>query len=53
MLAYQAIRIEEILTKKGPIDYDLLVTIKKEDFNYFNRTDFINIIGSEDIELCK
>ena len=53
LLAYQAIRVETLLTQKGTIDYDSLVTIKKEDFNYFTADDFINIIGSENIKLYK
>jgi probable Rubsico expression protein CbbX len=53
LLAFQAIRVEETLMKNGSIDYDSLVTIKPEDFNYFTGDDFINIIGSEEIELFK
>ena len=37
----------------GSIDYDSLVTIKPEDFKYFTGDDFINIIGSEEVELYK
>ena len=51
LLGYQAIRIENTLTTKGSIDYDSLITLKKDDFKYFTKEDFINIIGSEDIEL--
>ena len=53
LLSYQAIRVENSLTKNGKIDYDSLVTIRKEDFTYFTADDFINIIGSEDITLYK
>lgn len=51
LLSYQAVRVEELLTKNGKIDYDSLVTIKEEDFSLFNENDFVNIIGSEDIKL--
>jgi len=51
LLGYQAIRIENTLTTKGSLDYNSLVTIEKEDFKYFTKEDFINIIGSEDIQL--
>jgi len=51
LLSYQAIRVENSLIKTGKIDYDSLVTIRKEDFTYFSGDDFINIIGSEDIKL--
>jgi probable Rubsico expression protein CbbX len=51
LLGYQAIRIENTLTTKGSLDYNSLVTIEKEDFQYFTKEDFINIIGSEDIQL--
>jgi probable Rubsico expression protein CbbX len=53
LLSYQAIRVEDILIKNGAIKYDELVSIKPEDFNYFTPEDFINIIGSEDIQLYK
>ena len=39
--------------QNGSIDYDSLVTIKPEDFKYFTADDFINIIGSEKVELFK
>lgn len=51
LLSYQAIRVEKTLIKNGKIDYDSLVTVKKEDFMYFTGDDFVNIIGSEDIKL--
>lgn len=51
LLAYQAIRVEKLLTKNGQLDYTSLVTIEKDDFSYFNIEDFINIIGSEKVEL--
>jgi hypothetical protein len=53
LLSYQSIRIEKTLTSNGKIDYDSLVTLKKEDFDYFVADDFINIIGSENITLHK
>jgi probable Rubsico expression protein CbbX len=53
LLAFQAIRVEETLMNRGSIDYDSLVTIRPEDFNYFTSNDFINIIGSEEVELYK
>jgi probable Rubsico expression protein CbbX len=53
LLAFQAIRVEETLMNTGSIDYDSLVTIKPEDFKYFTGDDFINIIGSEEVELYK
>ena len=53
LLSYQAIRVEEILSKNGTIKYDELVSINPEDFSYFTPEDFINIIGSEDIQLYK
>jgi len=51
LLSYQSIRIENTLTSSGKIDYDSLVTLKKEDFDYFVADDFINIIGSENVKL--
>jgi probable Rubsico expression protein CbbX len=51
LLAYQAIRIEKLLTSQGNINYSSLVTIEKDDFRYFTAEDFINIIGSEKINL--
>jgi probable Rubsico expression protein CbbX len=51
LLSYQSIRIENTLSSSGKIDYDSLVTLKKEDFDYFVADDFINIIGSENIKL--
>ena len=51
ILSYQSIRIEKTLTSSGKIDYDSLVTLKKEDFDYFVADDFINIIGSENVKL--
>ena len=53
LLSYQSIRIEKTLTSSGKVDYDSLVTLKKEDFDYFVADDFINIIGSENITLHK
>ena len=51
LLSFQAIRVEDILSKSGSIDYDSLVTIRPEDFKHFTSNDFINIIGSEDVKL--
>jgi len=51
LLSYQAIRIENQLLTKGNVDYNSLVTIQKEDFKYFSKEDFINIIGSEEVNL--
>ena len=53
LLAFQAIRVEDTLMNSGSIDYDSLVTIRPEDFKYFTGDDFINIIGSEKVELYK
>jgi len=53
LLSYQAIRIEESLTQTGLLTYQSLTSITKEDFNYFTKDDFINIIGSENVELYK
>jgi probable Rubsico expression protein CbbX len=51
LLAYQANRVENILSSTGHIDYNSLVTIQKEDFLDFTAEDFINIIGSEKLKL--
>nr|AIM52758.1 CbbX [Ochromonas sp. CCMP1393] len=51
LLSYQAIRVEDTLVQTGKLDYDSLVTIQGQDFNYFSGDDFVNIIGSEDIQL--
>jgi len=53
LISYQAIRVEKELLQKGSLKYDELISITKEDFNYFTGDDFINIIGSEDIKLLK
>ena len=53
LLAYQAIRVEDTLTKKGNLDYNSLVTVQADDFKYFTEDDFINIIGSEKVTLFK
>jgi probable Rubsico expression protein CbbX len=53
IFAYQAIRVEQNLSKTGKLDYSSLVTIEKDDFKYFTAEDFINIIGSEKITLHK
>jgi probable Rubsico expression protein CbbX len=51
LLAYQAIRVENLLLKNGTLDYNSLVTLTKEDFLYLSEDDFINIIGSEKVSL--
>ena len=51
LFAYQAIRVERTLAKGGKLDYASLVSIEKEDLDYFTKDDFINIIGSEDVQL--
>jgi hypothetical protein len=51
LFAYQATRVERVLTTTGKVDYDSLVTIQKEDFRHFSVDDFINIIGSEKVNL--
>jgi probable Rubsico expression protein CbbX len=51
LLSYQAIRIEKLLSSKGTLDYESLVTVRPEDFNFFTEEDFINIIGSEKVTL--
>jgi hypothetical protein len=53
LFAYQAIRVENELVTKGTIEYESLVTIKKEDLQHFSQEDFINIIGDENIKLYK
>jgi len=53
LLAYQAIRVENLLSKNGQLNYNSLVTIKKEDFLHFTIDDFVNIIGSENVQLYK
>jgi len=51
LLSYQAIRVENSLTKNGVLRYDELTNIKLEDFSSFTHEDFINIIGSENVNL--
>jgi len=51
LLAYHAVRVENILTTHGDLNYDELVTIDAEDFKPFTVDDFVNIIGSENIRL--
>jgi probable Rubsico expression protein CbbX len=51
LLAYQAVRVENLLLKNGNLNYDDFVTITKDDFIYFTENDFINIIGSEKVKL--
>ena len=53
LLAYQAVRVENLLLKNGNLNYDDFVTINKDDFIYFTENDFINIIGSEKVKLYK
>ena len=51
LLSYQSIRLEDTLLNNGKLNYESLVTILAEDFKYFTQDDFINIIGSENIQL--
>lgn len=51
LFSYQAIRIENSLLEKGLLTYEDLATLKTEDFAYFTKEDFINIIGNENVEL--
>ena len=51
LLAYQAVRVEESLVKKGTLVYEDLVTLTRQDFNGLCAEDFINIIGSEKVKL--
>ena len=51
LLAYQAVRIEDSLIKKGTLVYEDLVTLTRQDFNGLCEEDFINIIGSENVKL--
>ena len=51
LLSYQSIRIEKTLASSGTLNYQALVNLKKEDFQYFSQDDFINIIGSENVNL--
>jgi len=53
LLAYQAVRVEDTLIKEGRIDYDTLVTLTKQDFTGLVPEDFINIIGSEKVNLLR
>lgn len=53
LFSYQSIRVENTLATTGKLDYDSLVTLKKEDFKYFTEEDFINIIGSEKVKLFR
>ena len=51
LFSYQAIRIENSLLEKGLLTYEDLATLKVEDFSYFTKEDFINIIGNENVDL--
>jgi probable Rubsico expression protein CbbX len=53
LLAYQAVRVEDTLMKNGNINYDTLVTLTIDDFSGLVEEDFINIIGSEQVNLLK
>lgn len=53
LLAYQAARIEKLLTRQGNLNYNSLVMIEKEDFSQFTPDDFINIIGSEKVKIYR
>lgn len=51
LLSYHSVKVEKILESKGAINYSDLVTINEDDFSYFVKDDFINIIGSEKVNL--
>ena len=51
LLSYQSIRIEKTLIEKGELTYNSLVRLEKQDFQHFQKDDFINIIGSEQVNL--
>ena len=51
VFAYQAVRIENLLTRQNQLDFQSLVQIEPEDFSYFTKEDFQNIIGSDQINL--
>ena len=51
LFSYQSIRVQDTIVKNGSINYESLITLKEEDFKYFTQEDFINIIGSEKINL--
>jgi probable Rubsico expression protein CbbX len=53
LFSYHATRIENSLVKTGNLDYESLVTLKKEDFSSLTGDDFINIIGSELVTIHK
>ena len=53
LFTFHGIRIENLLTNQGTLNYNELINIKKEDFNSFIPEDFINIIGTENIKLHK
>jgi probable Rubsico expression protein CbbX len=53
LLSYQAIRVEKTLIEKGAVNYKELVEIIPDDFKFFTGDDFVNIIGSENVELYK
>ena len=51
VLSYHAIRVEKTLMQNGSINYEALVKLQKNDFQFFQPDDFINIIGSENIQI--
>jgi len=51
LLSYQSIRVEKELSEKGILTYKTLSEITKEDFKFFTKEDFINIIGNENIKM--
>lgn len=51
VLSYHAIRVEKVLMQNGSINYESLVKLQKNDFQFFQPDDFINIIGSENIKM--
>ena len=51
LFSYQAVKLEKSLEEKGNLTYGSLVKIEKDDFRLFTKDDFINIIGSELVDL--
>ena len=51
LFIYQSVKIEKMLESKGTLTYETLVNLEKDDFKYFTEDDFINIIGSENVNL--
>jgi probable Rubsico expression protein CbbX len=51
LFLYHSIRIEKNLKEKGSLNYKVLINLEKDDFKFFTKEDFINIIGNENIDL--